>query len=137
SELPAPFLRPEEEDLILLDRASYSVSEVVKSQLCLVCPARIEEKVGSIQRIVANEFIGRPVKCIGTGLGYEVNLGAAGGRHIRSVGVGLHLEFFDRINGRVNQDGASGAVVNVINAVHQPGVSVSRASTHRDINPCQ
>src|SRR5262249_37442106 len=51
SKLAAPLLRPEEEDLILLDRASNGISEVVESQLCLICFARIKEEVRSIQRI--------------------------------------------------------------------------------------
>ena len=59
---------------------------------------RIEEILG-VQLLVAQELKGRAVEVVGAGFGGEIDDAAHGAAVLRGIGVGLHLELLDGVDG--------------------------------------
>jgi len=101
-----PFLRPEEENLILLPhRATDGVAEVVAAQLVLLAirttrqTALFHKGVEGVQIIVTAEIIRVTVKTVFAVLGDDADLPASRLAILRAIAVALDLEFIDGVNG--------------------------------------
>src|SRR5882762_9074428 len=109
-----PLLRPEEKQLVLLDRPAYGVAVIVAPQKVLLPANRIaddaagfllpKEKVFGIKLVVAAEIVDVAVIFVSAGLGDEVDLGAAGAPILRTVAVAQNLKFLNRIHRGINEN---------------------------------
>ena len=90
----------EEETLVAPDGASHRATELVAVQ-----PARLgQEKVASVKHVVAPELEERPVKAVGARLRNQTYLSEGCLPQLGCIGVGLHLELLDGVNGRFERD---------------------------------
>src|SRR5579859_2923017 len=122
-----PLLVPEEEELILLNRATERIAEVVaaKNRLVLVrvgvdaAGAGMEgvgkavlrsltssEPVVSIQSIIAARVEDAAVPVVGSALSHDVDDAARRLAILRAVGVAKHLEFLNRFNRGIDENRA-------------------------------
>src|SRR5260370_3880816 len=90
----------EEEALIAPDRTAQRAAELVAVQ-----PAHLgQEKVARVKHVVAPELEERPVKAVGARLGDQTDLAEGGLSQLRRIGVGLHLELLDGVDGGTHGD---------------------------------
>src|SRR2546425_10866140 len=101
--LNIPFLRPEKEQPVFLDRTTDCVTIIVAAQHLLVAARASgrtfpEEEIPSIEQVVPSEVINIPVILVRSTLGNDVDLSAARAAVLRPITVALNLELFNAIN---------------------------------------
>src|ERR1051325_2225979 len=99
----------EEETLVPPDGSAHCSAELIAVQ-----PAGLgQEKVASVKYIVAPKLEERAVKAVGARLSYEADLAEGRLPQFRCIGVGLHLELLDGVDGGPDRDVAelAGVVV--------------------------
>src|ERR1051325_4999567 len=109
----------EEETLVPPDGSAHCSAELIAVQ-----PAGLgQEKVASVKYIVAPKLEERAVKAVGARLSYEADLAEGRLPQFRCIGVGLHLELLDGVDGGPDRDVAELAGV-VAGAVQREVVLV-------------
>ena len=91
----------------------------------------VEEEIGGVQFVIAQEFKGGAMESLATRLGYDVDHAACGKAKFRAVIVAQNSELADGIHGGENQQGRIGANVEIVDAVDQPEISIGGIAIHR------
>ena len=76
------------------------------------------KEIPSIQLVVAQKLVYVPVKLVGSGLNACIENRPVSAAELRTVGVGLHLEFLQRIHRRLND------VTRVVEEISEIGIVV-------------
>src|SRR5215831_9057190 len=121
-----PFLVEPEEEFIFHDRAGNVVAEAIAAQFAFAGLVVVGEPSGRIQGIVAAGIKDAAVPLILTGARIDADNRAGGLSVFGAVGIAEHFELGNRVHRGVNQNGAVGAHVIVVDAVYQEQVVVVR-----------
>ena len=96
-DLLVPFLRPEEEDSVLLNGSADAVSVVVPAELVFRGPraASLEDSIKRIELIVAAEIVDVAVKIIASRLRDDADLASGRQTKLRTIAVPFDSELFN------------------------------------------
>ena len=101
-----PLQGDEEVQLVLEDRTAEGAAEVVPLERRLLLARLLQEVVGGVQLVAARVVVAAAVELVRAAAGHEVDLRAAGLAELGAVVVALDLELLDRVDRRVDEDGA-------------------------------
>src|SRR5262249_1128066 len=131
--LTAPFLRIEEEDPVLLDRPVEVKAEVVIAQLLLGLAPRIQQEIGRIERVIAEEFKGRAVKLIAASFCDQIDNSALRLTEFRAEAVAFDTELLNRVNRREDQQRGVRSHIHIIDAVNGPYIRIRLVAVDRHV----
>ena len=118
-------------------RSAERAAEVVPLQLFLGLVRLLEKIVRGVQRVAAPGIEPGTVKPVPPFARDDVDLRAAGAAKFRTVAVAEDLEFFDRLERRVDENRSIRADIVVVRAVNGPHVRRHVAAAHREIGPAE
>src|SRR5262249_15509517 len=132
---PVPFLRHKEKDFVLLDGAAERESEVVAADGILFgfWIEGIQHRILGIEQVVAAEIIGAAVKIIRSRFGHDGDNAASGSTKLGVIAVPLDFELLNRIKGRIDEDGAVRAYIDVVGAIHKKEIGIRGAAADGDV----
>ena len=155
ADFPIPFLAPEEEQLVLLDRTAQRVAEIVtaKNRLVVVragidvagyriksvgepvlrCVLSGKPVIG-IQSIVAAIVENAAMPLVRSTLGHNADDSAGGLAIFCTIGVAQHLELLDGFDGRIDKNRPIRTYVVVVRAIDEKQVVVHGVSVDAEVD---